>query len=130
MEWAKAKAHADRWEEEVILVDEEMRRVLEFCRWKTEWWLEQVPLREGLRPQLAEGLHAYAEEQADMERRICLSWTNKWSRARELAAPILQAALGAVPAVLGQDAIAGSVMMEVDIEEEHDGAAGDSDFEE
>ena len=25
VEWVKAKAHVDRWEEEVILLDEEMR---------------------------------------------------------------------------------------------------------
>lgn len=131
VEWAKAKARADRWEEEVILLDEEMRRVLVFCQWKSAWWLEQVPLREGLRPQLAEGLQAYAEGQADMERRICLSWTAKWSQARELAAPILQAALGTTSAVLRQETVAESAdMMEVDIEEDHDGAAGDSDFEE
>ena len=81
VEWAKAKAHMERWEEEVISLDEEMRRVLMFCQWKSAWWLEQVPLREGLHPQLAEGLQAYAEGQADMERRICLSWTAKWSHA-------------------------------------------------
>jgi hypothetical protein len=128
VEWAKAKARANRWEEEVILVDEEMRRVLEFCQWKTAWWLEQVPLREGLQLQLAEGLSAYAEEQADMEWRICLSWTAKWSAARELAAPILLAAQGAAPR---QEVVPGSAeMMEVDIEEEHDGTAGNSDFEE
>jgi hypothetical protein len=31
VEWAKAKARAARWEEEVVLLDEEMRRVIQFC---------------------------------------------------------------------------------------------------
>ena len=102
-----------------------------FCQWKSAWWLEQVPLREGLHPQLAEGLKAYAKQQTDMERRVCLSWTMKWSHAQELAAPILQAALGTTLAVLRQETVAESAdIMEVDIEEDHDGAAGDSDFEE
>ncbi|KIM71813.1 hypothetical protein PILCRDRAFT_24708, partial [Piloderma croceum F 1598] len=78
VEWAKAKVRADRWEEEVVLLDEEMRRVLEFCRWKVSWWAEQVPRREALPAPLAEGLKAYAAEQADMEHRISLSWTAKW----------------------------------------------------
>jgi len=31
VEWAKAKARANRWEEEVVLLNEEMCRTLEFC---------------------------------------------------------------------------------------------------
>ncbi|KAJ7300391.1 hypothetical protein DFH08DRAFT_725373, partial [Mycena albidolilacea] len=34
IEWAKTRARAWRWTEEVDLVEEEMRRVLEFQRWK------------------------------------------------------------------------------------------------
>jgi hypothetical protein len=33
VEWAKAKAWANQWEE-VILLDEKMRQVLVFCGWK------------------------------------------------------------------------------------------------
>ena len=66
-EWAKAMAWADRWEEDIILLNEEMRRVLKFCTWKADWWTKQVLLRQGLDAPLAEGLHAYAAGQADME---------------------------------------------------------------
>jgi hypothetical protein len=89
VEWAKAKARADRWEEDVILLDEEMRRVLEFCSWKARWWKERVSLRENLPGPYAEGLCAYAAEQADMEQRIRTAWTTKWADARQLAQPIL-----------------------------------------
>ncbi|KAG2097506.1 uncharacterized protein F5147DRAFT_656316 [Suillus discolor] len=34
MEWLKARAQVKRWGEEVLLLKEEMRRVLEFLRWK------------------------------------------------------------------------------------------------
>jgi hypothetical protein len=132
VEWAKAKARADRWEEEVILLDEEMRRILEFCQWKATWWLEQAPRRKDLPPQLAEGLHAYAEEQADLERRISLSWTAKWKLARALAQPILLAGLGAAPVLPAQEILAGTSeeVIELDIDDEQDEHAGDSDFEE
>ncbi|KAF8223543.1 hypothetical protein L208DRAFT_1078317, partial [Tricholoma matsutake] len=38
VEWVKAQVRAERWWEEVILLEEEMRRVLEFCQWKARWW--------------------------------------------------------------------------------------------
>jgi len=33
-------AQADRWEEDVVLLDEEMRRVLKSCTWKADWWMK------------------------------------------------------------------------------------------
>jgi hypothetical protein len=131
VEWAKAGARADRWEEDVVVVDEEMRRVLQFCNWKAEWWLNQVPLRTGLPIPLAEGLKAYAEEQADLERRIHLAWTAKWACARELAQPIKAAVMGDESIDPALDDVQGVVVeLELDIDEEHEGVAGDSDFEE
>jgi len=44
VEWAKTKARADRWHEEVLLVSEEMCRVLYFFQWKAEWWASQSAL--------------------------------------------------------------------------------------
>lgn len=96
VKWAKAKARADRWEEEVILLDEEMHHVLEYCKWKEAWWMQQVGARKDILPQLEEGLCAYAAEQADMEGRIRLSWGTKWGAVRELAQPIIQAAMRTV----------------------------------
>ena len=90
VEWAKTKARADRWEEEVVLLDEEMRRVLVFCNWKAAWWKEQVSLRNALPRTLMEGLHAYAGEQAGMELSIHAAWTAKWYDTRKLAQPLLK----------------------------------------
>ena len=39
-EWAKSRARANRCKEEVLLLKEEMRRVLVFLEWKSKWWLE------------------------------------------------------------------------------------------
>ncbi|KAJ7019601.1 hypothetical protein C8F04DRAFT_1214300 [Mycena alexandri] len=38
VEWAKAKARKERWEEEVELLRKEMRCVLRFLRWRSLWW--------------------------------------------------------------------------------------------
>lgn len=38
VEWAKAQARKQRWEEEVLLIHEEMRRVVMFYEWKAHWW--------------------------------------------------------------------------------------------
>ncbi|KAF8487958.1 hypothetical protein F5888DRAFT_1588436, partial [Russula emetica] len=64
VEWAKSMAQADRWEEDVVLLDEEMHCMLKFCEWKADWWVRQVPLRKDVTKPLAEGLKAYAAEQA------------------------------------------------------------------
>lgn len=73
----------------MILLDEEMRRVLEFCVWKASWWKGKDSLRKDLPGPLAEGLSGYAAEQADIEERIRTAWTTKWASARQLAQPLI-----------------------------------------
>ena len=121
VEWAKAKARADRWEEEVILLDEEMRRVLEFCSWKASRWKERLSLRGKVPEPLAEGLRAYSAEQADMEQRIRAAWTTKWANARQLAQPLLQGIVAGKPM---QEAVVGPI-----VREDCEGNADDSDIE-
>ncbi|KAJ7026086.1 hypothetical protein C8F04DRAFT_966920 [Mycena alexandri] len=38
VEWSRAKARKTRWEEEVMLLREEMRRVVRYLRWQAEDW--------------------------------------------------------------------------------------------
>lgn len=105
----------------MILLDEEMRRVLEFSSWKACWWKERVSLRESLPGPYAEGLCAYAAEQADMEQRIRAAWTTKWAGARQSAHPILRGFVTGTPM---EEAVVGPV-----VEEGCGGNADDSDFE-
>lgn len=95
VEWAKAKARADRWEEEVVLLDEEMRRILEFCRWRASWWESQI-LQRDLPPDtpLSDGMLAYAHQQAALEREISANWVLKWRGTRNRASPIIHAVMG------------------------------------
>ncbi|KAJ7892452.1 hypothetical protein B0H13DRAFT_1573647, partial [Mycena leptocephala] len=94
VEWMKARARADRWREELTLVDEEMRRVLAFCAWKANWWEARlVPVRDGGRgeisPALAEGLRAYALAQVARERKWESAWRRKWAAVRARAGLVL-----------------------------------------
>ncbi|RDX44815.1 hypothetical protein OH76DRAFT_1328515, partial [Lentinus brumalis] len=38
VEWCKARARAQRWTEECELLQEEMRRVLQYHEWRADWW--------------------------------------------------------------------------------------------
>ncbi|KAJ7023334.1 hypothetical protein C8F04DRAFT_1271538 [Mycena alexandri] len=68
VEWSKAKARKERWEEEVELLREEMKRVLRFLRW-----------------QLASGLQAYAARQAALHRDIARKFKTAWDMSAATA---------------------------------------------
>ncbi|KAJ7763271.1 hypothetical protein B0H14DRAFT_2633766 [Mycena olivaceomarginata] len=83
VEWAKVRAQADRWREELILLEEEMQRSVVLCTWKQKWWQDHTEPRPGVSVPLAEGLQVYALEQVDW-------WTAKWSAVRERSALVLK----------------------------------------
>ncbi|KAF7967636.1 hypothetical protein HWV62_33617 [Athelia sp. TMB] len=82
IQWCKARARAMRWSEEVLLIREEMSRVLAFLSWHSVWWDRQVGRRTDLTPEAAEGVSAYAHRQAAIRRKIRSSfdilWTTGW----------------------------------------------------
>ncbi|KAF8873403.1 hypothetical protein BD779DRAFT_1392011, partial [Infundibulicybe gibba] len=82
VEWAKACARAFRWKEELLLLEEEMRRALEFCWWKARWWTAQCDRRHTGDSCMDEGLKAYAMQQAEIERRRGLWWEQQWNAIR------------------------------------------------
>jgi hypothetical protein len=93
-EWAKARARALRWKEEVVLLEEEMRRSIQFCRtmvsrWKTrkEQQRSQVPLH------VAEGMKAYAIEQMETEELRGNTWAAAWMDIRARAQVVLKKSL-------------------------------------
>lgn len=76
-----------------MLLNEEMRRVLQFSEAKQLWWRHQLGLRDlAADPDtsLAEGLHAYAAQQAGIEVQIVSDWTEKWKLTRSVAQPIIE----------------------------------------
>jgi hypothetical protein len=73
-----------RWHEDVILVEEEMRRNIEFGYWEAGEWERRVGGRVGsVNNELLEGLTAYAQEQQDREIKTADTLTAKWAKIRE-----------------------------------------------
>jgi hypothetical protein len=78
-EWAKSRARANRWSEEVTLLTEEMRRVVVFLRWKADWWSLQGKARTVVSAGLAEGLRSYAAKQEHLYNSLAESFSAMWS---------------------------------------------------
>ena len=78
-EWMTCRARADRWIEEVELLQEEMRRVLFYLEWKSTTWLQKVGIRTGsCAPDVQRGIDAYARRQAAIHRDIAISFASQW----------------------------------------------------
>ena len=79
VEWAKSHARAQRWSEEMVLVIEEMHRVIQYLDWKASWWRSQGTVRSSTaRPDILSGLTAYAERQADLMVNLAKSFASLW----------------------------------------------------
>jgi hypothetical protein len=80
--WARCQARAERYEEEVELTLEEMRRTLEFFKWKSRWWLSLQDVRASSSappdPQVIHGLRAYAHRQASMYSSLVTTYVQHW----------------------------------------------------
>ncbi|KAG1887614.1 hypothetical protein F4604DRAFT_1877484 [Suillus subluteus] len=68
IEWCKARARAMRWAEEVELLKEEMRRILQFLEWDAQRWDERglENTLEDAGEDEREGRMAYANRQASL----------------------------------------------------------------
>ncbi|KAJ6503118.1 hypothetical protein DFH09DRAFT_1252002 [Mycena vulgaris] len=79
VEWARARARKVRWTEEVLLLREEMRRVLRYLVWQSGWWLERRASRTDVSEAVAAGMHAYACKQAAWHDRLGGFFRTKWN---------------------------------------------------
>ncbi|EDR06772.1 uncharacterized protein LACBIDRAFT_299636 [Laccaria bicolor S238N-H82] len=77
-EWAQTRARMSRWGEEVLILQEEMRRVLAFFEWKATWWLQQGIRRQGLESSVHSGIVAYALKQAAICSRMAARCAAYW----------------------------------------------------
>lgn len=78
VEWAKSLAHAERWEEEVLLLREEMRRTLVVLDHQAVWWRKQGTLKQDCESVLASGLRGYAEKQASIRESLAMDFAAMW----------------------------------------------------
>jgi hypothetical protein len=78
-EWMTCRARADRWKEELDLLQEEMRRVIAFLEWKSGLWKKRVGSRLGSVPaDVQHGVDSYAHKQASIYHELAVSLTNQW----------------------------------------------------
>ncbi len=78
IEWAKTKARAERWQEEVILLREEMRRAIVFMEWLAKEWTLRAINRPNVSPELLQGLVAYAYKQANVQTSFAAGYARRW----------------------------------------------------
>ncbi|KAJ6447896.1 hypothetical protein C8R45DRAFT_1115651 [Mycena sanguinolenta] len=84
VEWCKAYARMRRWHEDVVLVEEEMRRTIQYGYWQAGQWLDRSVARDGeVDGVLQEGLKAYVLEQVHREAKTCDALKAKWGYWRE-----------------------------------------------
>jgi hypothetical protein len=78
IEWCKARARAMRWEEEVYLLQEETRRILQFFEWEALRWDGRVAASTD---EVAdcESRIAYARRQASLRRRLAQRFQDMWA---------------------------------------------------
>ncbi|KAF7980030.1 hypothetical protein HWV62_40156 [Athelia sp. TMB] len=91
VEWAKCKARQARWHEELMLLQEEMRRVIAFSYARATWWKGRPEQRPNVDSALAEGLQAYALEHAAQETAFVATLEEKWGSVRERVKAVLKA---------------------------------------
>jgi hypothetical protein len=89
IEWAKCKARPAHWQEEIMLLVEEMRWVVAFGHWKADWWDGPAGQRADMDSTLAEGLHGHAAEHAANERAFIVSIESKWGDIKDRANSVL-----------------------------------------
>ena len=116
MEWAKTRARAERWHEEIQLLEEEMRHSLEYCWWRSRWWGSRACVQLVSASHIAEGLSAYAWEQSLVEQDRAIQWAARWSTIRERARAVLNEQLSSIDTC---DALP-PLVMEISDDEEDD----------
>lgn len=104
-----------------------MRRAIQFCAWKGNWWEKQAHRRTSISSHLAEGIAAYAAENATAERHRLISWSNSWAAIRQRAALVLETHLKDKE---DETDLAVQPVLEVEIEGEDDGEDLIFDFDE
>ncbi|KAF9555789.1 hypothetical protein CPC08DRAFT_779954 [Agrocybe pediades] len=84
VEWCKARARAHRWQEECLLLAEEMRRVKAYFSWEEQTWLSKADevkgslIDAGCMEPTSEGKYAYAIRQSEIRKSMRLRCEDLW----------------------------------------------------
>jgi hypothetical protein len=119
-----------RWHEDVVIVEEEMGRTIQYGYWEAGQWLERSVAREAsVDDVLQEGLKAYALEQAHREAKTCDQLKLNWGYWRGIGRLFLKRLMPPNETVVSlvEDRVQGDGE---DEEDEEDEGAPDYDDEE
>ncbi|PPR06471.1 hypothetical protein CVT24_002571 [Panaeolus cyanescens] len=78
VEWVKARARLNRWNEEFLLVQEEMRRWLTWLEFRAKEWEGLIGQRTDVEASISRGLDAYAHKQAYICRQRAARCATYW----------------------------------------------------
>jgi hypothetical protein len=79
VEWSKCHAQLQCWEEEVLIIQEEMRYVIIYHEWRAQWWQSQaVHWSDTDDAKLYHGVTAYAEKQAHFSEQLAWRCAEYW----------------------------------------------------
>jgi hypothetical protein len=83
IEYAKSDARVKRWEEEMCLITEEMRRTLTFLEYKSTWW-KNLQITESVDDSIKAGSLAYLERQSELFKCLHTHFRKLWAPTLEL----------------------------------------------
>jgi hypothetical protein len=78
VEWSKSQARKMRWDEEVHILQEEMRRTIVYYEWKQQWWIRQIPQATTSEDTIQFGISAYSQKQAHYCKSMAESFARAW----------------------------------------------------
>jgi hypothetical protein len=102
VDWSRAKARKTRWDEEVELLREEMRRVLRYLEWDKSRWeklRQDAAGRTDIAMDFRGGLEAYAAKQAALHAELYSLFR------KEMGLPLDEATTSAIASTVDADAL-------------------------
>jgi hypothetical protein len=78
IEWSKSYARLKRWREEILLLQEEMRRTVVSLHWEADQWEAKTRI-DTFDGERLEGCSAYAHEQAQIRRNLATRFEQDWN---------------------------------------------------
>ena len=81
--WCNQKAKSERWDEELELVQEEMRRCIAYWTWESMRWLDIQAKRADIPPHVIEGAITYAHRQSVMQTALITKAREHWNPTLE-----------------------------------------------
>ncbi|KAJ7913301.1 hypothetical protein B0H13DRAFT_1873983 [Mycena leptocephala] len=108
VEWVRAKSRKNRWDEEVNVLREEMRRVMRYLEWETWNWNSRAEItRDDLSPATQAGLKAYTLQQAHLHGSLRTFYFNELSVPLGKVAVALALDDGDLPSLFADDTAEG-----------------------